>query len=89
MPTRTSPKRSVPTPPPLELQPPHPLELPPALPEPPQDIELAIRSTTRPMINNNKVKNRVAKPRIGAVDKVRTPGLNQVTMIVASPEPTP
>jgi hypothetical protein len=41
------------------------------------------------MISNKAVKNRVAKPLIGARALVRTPGLNQVKLIVAtSPEPS-
>ena len=41
------------------------------------------------MISNKAVKTRTAKPLIGAINKVRTPGLNAIPLVVASPEPTP
>jgi len=41
------------------------------------------------MISNKAVKNRVAKPLIGARALVKTPGLNRIQLIVATPpEPT-
>jgi len=40
------------------------------------------------MISNKAVKTRVAKPLIGAKSLVKTPGLNQIKLIVASPETT-
>jgi hypothetical protein len=73
-------------PPPLELQQPLPKE-PPA-PEP-KSIELKIKSTTRPMISNSKVKNRVGKPLIGAKALVRTPALNHLPLIITTTGPTP
>jgi hypothetical protein len=72
----------------LALQP-NPLQLPTQVPPEPPSIELQIRRTDKPMISNKKVKNRVAKPLIGAKALIKTPGLNQVSLVVAtSPEST-
>lgn len=40
------------------------------------------------MISNKAVKTQVAKPLIGAKAMVKTPGLNQIKLIVASYETT-
>ena len=48
-----------------------------------ETIELTIRSTTRPTISNTAVKNRVAKPRIGAKELVKTPAFSSVRLVLA------
>lgn len=80
------------TPPPLELQPKGASqesqdEFPPSTDA---TIELTIRSTDRPIVGKPTVRNRVARPLIGARALIRTPGLNQIQMVVAqSPETNP
>lgn len=84
-PKRSTPSVPTPTPkqvpPPLAIQPKQQasLELPPN----PETIELSIRSTTRPIVGKPSVKNKVAKPLIGARSLVRTPGFNSLQLVVS------
>ncbi len=48
-----------------------------------ESIELSIRSTTRPMVGRPTVKNKVARPLIGAKSLVRTPGLNNLQLVLS------
>lgn len=51
-------------------------------------VELTIRSTTKPQAGRPTVKNRVAKPKIGARELVRTPSFGSVRLEVAPPSDT-
>lgn len=54
-----------------------------------QTIELSIHSTTRPQAGKATVNNKVARPLIGARSLVRTPGFNNLKLVVSEPTNTP
>ena len=68
-------------PPELQLNSPQsePVELSPLPTDEP--IELTIKSTTRPQAGRKTVRNKIAKPTIGAQELVKTPAFGSVRLI--------
>ena len=69
----------------MAASPADPAELVPQTEQEP--IELSIRSTTRPIVGKPSVRNTVAKPQIGARSLIRTPGFNNLKLVLSEEPP--